>query len=241
MTAENKMDAMVVLAVAPQNSLLVVPDMYMEKLICRQALSNKISLENEIEENIKIAAKELNKDVSEVVVGILNKPRHQELKQRIKKIGAKIRSVDDGDVSLSIITGFGHKVDFMYVIGGAPEGVTSAVITKCFNGSMQARLILKSDLKGASEQNVKWSEKEQEQLNKLGLETNKIYELDDLCKSNDVFFVATNITDGSINYGVELNKNKYETNSIVLTAFSHKSLKINSLHAIDSNMNHFVK
>lgn len=241
MTALNKMDAMVVVAVAPKDTLLVVPDMYMEKLISKQSIANKLSLENDIETNIKIAAEVQNKKISDVVVGVLNKPRHDELKKRIKDIGAKVRSVDDGDVSLSIITGFGQKVDFMYVIGGGPEGVTSAVITKCFHGSMQARLFLKSELKGETPENIEWSKKEKEQLIKHGLETNKIYELDDLCKSDDVFFVATNITDGSINYGVEINKNKFETNSIVLTSFSHESLKINSLHEIDSDMNHFVK
>lgn len=241
MTALNKLDAMVVLAVAPQNSLLVVPDMYMEKLISKQALKDSLSLNNTIEENIKIAAKVLKKDVSEVVVGCLNKPRHDELKTRIKNMGAKIRSVDDGDVSLSIITGFGNKCDFMYVIGGAPEGITSAVITKCFHGNMQARLILKKDLKGESKENIEWSLKEQDQLNQHNLQVNKIYTLDELCMSEEVFFVATNITDGSINHGVEINKNKFETNSIVLTAFSHQSLKINSLHEINDNMNHFVK
>lgn len=241
MTALNKLDAMVVLAVAPANTLMVVPDMYMEKLICKQALGDALSLDNSIEENITIAAKILNKDISEVVVGCLNKPRHDELKKRIQKIGAKIRSVDDGDVSLSIITGFGKKCDFMYVIGGAPEGITAAVITKCFHGYMQARLILKKDLKGESEENIAWSLKEQQQLKQHNLQTNKIYTLDDLCKSNDMFFVATNITDGSINHGVEINKNKFETNSIVLTSFSHQSLKINSLHEICDNMNHFVK
>lgn len=241
MTALNKMDAMVVLAIAPQNSLLVVPDMYMEKLICKEALANKLSLNNTIEENIKIASKILNKEIKDVTVGCLNKPRHDKLKQKISKIGAKIKSVDDGDVSLSIMTGFGKEIDFMYVIGGAPEGITSAVITKCFHGSMEMKLLLKSDLKGNSEENILWSNKEKQELKNLNLDVNKIYTLDSLCSSDDVFFVATNITSGSINKGVEKQNNKFETNSLILTSFSHQSLKIKTIHDIQNNMNHHVK
>lgn len=233
MVAQNKMDAMVILAVAPKNTLMVVPDMYMEKLVTSNKLKNKLSLNNTIEENIKIASNILNKPISEIVIGCLNKPRHNELKESIKKIGAKIKSVDDGDVSLSIMVGSASEIDFMYLIGGAPEGITSSVVIKSFDGDMQARLMLKKDIKGQTPENIEYSKVEEEQIRKLNLEINKIYYLDDLCSTDNVFFVSTNITTGSMGKGVHIMNKQYVTNSVILTGKNSRAMKVKTRHDIN--------
>ncbi len=133
--------AIAVLAVAPKGCLLHAPDMYMDKIAVGPKAAGKVSLDAPVDENIKAVAGALGKQVEDVTVVILDRPRHEELIRKVRKTGARIQLISDGDVAPAVATTFeGTGVDIMMGIGGAPEGVIAAAALRCLEGEMQARL-----------------------------------------------------------------------------------------------------
>jgi fructose-1,6-bisphosphatase II len=143
MTAQGQPNAIAVLAAAKKGCFLKAPDMYMEKLIVGPESKGVIDIDKSLEDNIRAVAKSLNKEVSEVMVGILDKPRHKKSMKQIKELGSKMYAFPDGDVAGAILTSLvDSDVDMVYGIGGAPEGVISAAVIKVLGGDMQGRLLL---------------------------------------------------------------------------------------------------
>lgn len=205
LVAKGMNGSIAVLAVAPENCLLHAPDMYMEKIAVGPEAKGVINLNASTEENIIHVANALGKNVGDVTVVILDRPRHEKQIAAIRKVGARIKLITDGDVSPAVATAIPDSgVDMVIGIGGAPEGVLAAAALKCVGGDMQARL---------------WPENEEElaRAHQMGIgDIRKVLTLDDLVKTDDVVFAATGITDGDFLRGVRFLGNRATTHTMVM-------------------------
>ena len=201
-------NAMSVIAIADKGNLLHAPDMYMAKLAVGPRAAGKVHLDAPIEETLRIVAAANNKRVQECVVIILERPRHKKLIDAVRKAGARVRLIGDGDVSSAISTAFDDTgIDICAGIGGAPEGVIAAAALKCLGGEMQARLVPEDDY-------------EYQRCIKMGIDDPKrILTMEDLVKGDDAIFSATGVTDGELIRGVRFyGGEKAETHSVVMRA-----------------------
>lgn len=220
--AKGMSDAISVVAVAPEGHLLHAPDMYMEKIACGPKAKGKISIEYPIEKNLEILAEVLNKDISDVTVVMLDRERHIEIANRIRKAGARIRFIQDGDVLGAISTCFDNvSGDLLVGRGGAPEGVLAAVALKCLGGYFEGYLTARN-------------QEEIDRCHKMGVECDKIYKIDDLVKGDDAAFAATGVSHGELLDGVNyIEKNVATTETLVLRAETGTVRFIQARHYID--------
>jgi len=197
--------AISVLAAAPRGCLLHAPDMYMEKIAVGPRAAGKISIDAPVEENIKSVADALGKKPEDLTVVILDRPRHETLIQRVRKMGVRIQLIPDGDVAPAVAVGFEESgVDMLLGIGGAPEGVIAAAALRCLGGEMQARLWPVDD-------------EDVERAREMGIEDlDRVLMMDDLVKTDDVVFAATGITDSSLLRGVHYTSWGARTHSVVI-------------------------
>ncbi|NLW52062.1 MAG: class II fructose-bisphosphatase [Tissierellia bacterium] len=218
-------NAISVLAVAPKGNILDAPDVYMKKIACGPKAKGLIDINKSVRENIENVARALKKDVSDITVSVLKRERHDHLVEEIRKTGARISMVNDGDILTAIDTAMPNgQLDLMMGIGGAPEGIIAACALKCLDGDFQA-VFTPSD-----EQQLK-------RCDDLGIDLDKVYKLDDLIKGNQVLFSATGITSGSFLSGVEyLKENMARTESILLRLPSGTIRYINSIHKLDQKL-----
>ncbi|WP_300331178.1 class II fructose-bisphosphatase [Fusobacterium sp.] len=244
MTAQGQPNAIAVLAAAEKGTLLQAPDMYMEKLVVGPEAKGVIDLDKSLEDNIRAVAKALNKDLKDIMIAILDKPRHKKVIERIKELGVKMYAFSDGDVAASILTSIvDSDVDMMYGIGGAPEGVISAAVIRILGGDMQGRLILRSDVKGSDDKNDKISEDEARRCKEVGVEVGKKLLLEDLVSTDEIIFSATGITSGDLLEGVKRKGNIARTQTLLVRGSSKTVRYINSVHNLefkDSHLNDLV-
>lgn len=245
MTAQGQANAITVLAVGKKGSFLKAPDMYMEKLIVGPEAKGKIDLSKPLIENINEVAKALKKDLSEMMIVILDKPRHTQIIKDLQALNIKVYALPDGDVAGSILTCIiDSDVDMLYGIGGAPEGVISAAVIRALGGDMQARLKLRSEVKGISVENDKISNFEKIRCEEQGLKVGEILKLDDLASSDEVIFSATGITGGDLLEGVKKKGSIARTQTLVVRGQSKTIRYINSVHNLDykdEKIKHLVK
>ena len=195
-------NAITVLAIAPRNTLLNAPDTYMNKVVGGKDLVGYISLNNSIEDNIKICSKVLEKKTSDIVVIVLDRPRNQYIMDAVTSIGAKYELISDGDImgSLRVICG---EADMLMGIGSAPEGVITATAVKGMRG------VFEGQLKPHNNSTLERTKK------MLGENYDKIWTSDELCTSDDSVFVATGVCDGWLK-GVEKSDTYYSTTTCVI-------------------------
>jgi fructose-1,6-bisphosphatase II len=208
-TAAGRAHAISVIAVSDKGSMYNPKDVfYMDKLITRGEGKGVVSIDASPEENVRELAKALKKDVSEITVAMIDRPRHVELQEAVRRAGARTRLFLDGDVAAGVhaVTGAGN-IDMLLGIGGAPEGAISACATKALGGYMQGRI-------------APQSEHEMQRTLAAGHDINKIFELDDLVSSDNTYFVATGVTDGMLLDGVQKRGQYLRTDSIILRARS---------------------
>lgn len=216
-------NAMSVIAVADKGNLLHAPDMYMDKLAVGPRAAGKVHLDAPIEETLRIVAEANNKRVQECVVIILERPRHKKLIEAVRKAGARVRLIGDGDVSSAISTAFDDTgIDICAGIGGAPEGVIAAAALKCLGGEMQARLVPEDD-------------EEYQRCIKMGVfDPGKILTMDDLVKGDDAIFSATGVTDGELIRGVRFHGgDRAETHSVVMRAKTCTVRFVRAIHKLN--------
>ncbi|HJA41122.1 MAG TPA: class II fructose-bisphosphatase [Firmicutes bacterium] len=207
LVAKGGWNSIAVLAVADRGNLLHAPDMYMEKIAVGPECVGCIDINASITDNLKAVAKAKNKEISDVLVTILDRERHAWMIQEIREAGARIKLITDGDLAAGINTCFDETgIDIMFGIGGAPEGVITAVALKCLGGEFQGRLKPET-------------EKEVQRCKKMGIDdVNKVLYMDDLVKGDDAIFAATGITDGELLKGVQFKGKKATTSSVVMRA-----------------------
>lgn len=206
--AKGLWNAMAVVAVAPAGSLLHAPDMYMEKIAVGPQARGKVDLDAPIIDNLHAVANALDKDVSDVVAVLLDRPRHAHIIEQVRAAGARIKLISDGDVAAALNTAFPDTgVDILFGTGGAPEGVLSAAALKCLGGELQGRLLPEDDA-------------QRERCRTMGItDTQKILHMDDLVRGDDAIFAATGVTDGELLRGVRfVGKARGTTHSLVMRA-----------------------
>jgi fructose-1,6-bisphosphatase II len=225
--AKGHPNAMAVIAIADRGSLLHAPDMYMEKLVVGKAAAGKVSLDDPIEKIMDIVAEANDKRMHDFTVIIQERPRHDEIVQRVREKGARVKLFGDGDVGAAIAAAMPNTgIDLFIGTGGAPEGVISAAAIKCLGGDMQARLVPHSD-------------EERNRCKRMGLENpTQLLMLDDLVRGDDAIFAATGVSTGELLEGVRfLSGDQVETDSIVMRAKTKTIRSIKAQHHLDHKPN----
>ena len=206
LTAKDMPNALAVIAMGPRNTMLHAPDVYMDKLAIGPGFkSDIVTLDMTPTERIKTLANAKNCEVSDITVCILERPRHEDLIEEVRHIGASIRLITDGDVAGVMHCAEAQKtgIDMYMGSGGAPEGVLAAAALKCMGGQIQGRLIFRN------------SDEEKRAIN-AGIENlDKIYTRDEMVKA-DVIFAATGVTDGSLLSGIKRGTDFIETNTMLM-------------------------
>ncbi|TCI03613.1 class II fructose-bisphosphatase [Corallincola luteus] len=234
MTAMGQSNAIAVLAVGDKDTFLKAPDMYMEKLVVGPAAKGHIDLEKSLSENIQAVAKAVGKEIADLTVITLAKPRHDEVIAEMQKMGVRVFAIPDGDVAMSILTCMpSSEVDMMYCIGGAPEGVISAAVIRALDGDMQGRLLPRCQVKGDNEENRRLSAIEIQRCEEMNIEVNAVLHLDQLAHNDNVIFSATGVTKGDLLEGVTREGNLATTETLVIRGKSRTVRKIQSTHYLD--------
>lgn len=211
-----------VVAAAPRGHLLHAPDMYMQKIAVGPEAAGRIDLDLPVAENLQRVADALGKDVADLTVVILDRPRHVELIREVRAAGARCKLISDGDVNPAVATAFPDSgVDVLMGIGGAPEGVLAAAALKCLGGDLQARLQPSGP-------------EEEARCREMGLANpRQTLTLGDLVRGDDVIFAATGITDGDLLRGVRFLGNGAKTHSIVMRARTGTVRFVEAIHRLD--------
>ncbi len=234
MTAQGQANAITVLAVGNKGSFLKAPDMYMEKLIVGPEAKGVIDLNKPLLENIKNISKAIKKEYRDMTIVVLDKPRHKTIIKDLQDLGVRVYALPDGDVAGSILTSvIDSDVDILYGIGGAPEGVISAAVIKALGGDMNAKLKLRSEVKGVSLENDKISNYEKSRCEDMGIDLNKVLKMDDLVKDDEVIFAATGITSGDLLEGIKRKGNIARTQTLLIRGKTKTIRYINSVHNLD--------
>jgi fructose-1,6-bisphosphatase II len=206
--ALGKANAISVMAVSEAGGLLHAPDIYMQKLVVPPAAAGKVSIDAPVEETCNIVAAALQREVRDLVVVVLDRPRHEELIAELRRIGVRIRLIGDGDLSAAITVAVrGTGIHMAMGIGGAPEGVLSAAALKCLGGQIQARLAPKDD---AQKQRCK----------DMGVEWDRVYTTEELAPGRHIVFLASGVTRGDLLDGVRFFGNGVRVNSLIMTYHS---------------------
>src|SRR6201997_5388025 len=211
-------NSIAVLAASEAGGLLHAPDCYMEKIIAGPGCQGALDLDAPPIDNLKAIAARLDRDVEDLVVMVLDRPRHEKLVADIRAAGARIRLIGDGDLSAGIAAAvIGTGVHAVMGSGGAPEGVITAAAVRCLNGYMLGRLVVKPD--------------QEERLARMGIkDKDKIYEAEDLAPGKQLIFAATGVTEGALLKGVRFFGEGTRTSSIILTRKTGRVRFIESIH-----------
>jgi fructose-1,6-bisphosphatase II len=216
--------AVLAAAVEGEGRLMHAPDCYMDKLVVGQECRGVVDITLPPRVNVRLIAKALGKDVDELIIGVLDRPRHEDLINEIREAGARVHLVTDGDLSVALaVLDPDGPVDAAMGIGGAPEGVITAAAVICQHGEMQAKLVFRKD-------------EERERAIKMGSERliDKVLTTEDLAQGN-VMFAATGITGGDLLKGVRYRRGYAATDSLIMRSATGTIRRIQTIHQdIDS-------
>lgn len=208
-----------VLAASEHGGLLHAPDCYMEKIVVGPACRGAVDLDAPVAVNLKMIAKALSRDVEDLVIIVLDRPRHETLINEIRRAGARIKLIGDGDLAPGIAAAVnGTGVHAVMGTGGAPEGVITAAAMRCLNGYMVARL-------------TGYTDEQRERMTQYGInDVHKTYTADDLAPGQNIIFAATGVTEGSLMDGVRFFGEGARTSSLVMKMASRKVRFIEGIH-----------
>lgn len=217
--AYGRYNAISVIAAGPKGTLLSAPDTYMQKLAVGPQAKDVIDFDAPTDVNIKKVAKALGKDVREITVLVLDRDRHQKLISEIRKAGARIRLITDGDVAGAIAPSLPNPdIDILMGIGASAEAVLAAVAIKIFGGELLCRFAPRS-------------KKDEQKIKEEGiLDIMSIFAAHDLARGNELTFTATGVIDGPLLKGVETTSHGTITHSMVLRATSKTLRYIDAVH-----------
>jgi fructose-1,6-bisphosphatase II len=218
-------NAIAVLAASSKGGLLHAPDLYMEKLVVGPSSKGVVSLDATPAENLKAIARSLERSVDDLVVIVLDRPRHEALIEDIRATGARIRLIGDGDLSAGIAAAVvGSGVHAVMGTGGAPEGVLTAAAMRCLNGEIFARLVVSKP-------------EHEERCRAMGIsDFRKIYTSKDLASGDNIIFAATGVTDGTLMKGVRFFGDGIRTSSLVMQSDPPRIRFIDTIHVEQERM-----
>ena len=217
--AYGRSNAISVIATGPEGSLYRAADSYMEKIAVGPDAASVIDIDSTPAENVRKVARALGKEVSELTVAILERPRHEELIAEVRATGARVQLFADGDIAMAIATCKGSSaVDMLMGVGGSAEAVISAVALRCLGGELIAR----------------WKPKDEmhvERLRKAGVtDFSTIFKAHDLARGKDLSFTATGVMNGPLVEGVTVGAAYTNTHSVVMTSNPRTTRYINTRH-----------
>jgi fructose-1,6-bisphosphatase II len=220
--AFGRSNSLATVAIAPRGTMFDPgPFLYMNKLAVGPEAKGKIDIERPITENLKAIAKAKHKDVEDLTTIVLDRPRHDDVIAEIRKAGARIRLIPDGDVAAALMTAWPDSgVDVLIGIGGTPEGVIVACALRAMGGEIQGKLYARD-------------ESELRRGREAGYDFDKVLTMDDLVSSEDVFFAATGITDGELLKGVRYFGESASTDSLVVRGMTGTVRQITATHQVD--------
>lgn len=212
-------NAMAVLAASREGGLLHAPDLYMEKLVVGPSSKDVVSLDASVADNLNAIARALDRDVDDLVVIVLDRPRHEKLIADIRATGARIRLIGDGDLSAGIAAAVaGSGVHAVMGTGGAPEGVLTAAAMRCLNGEIFARLVISKP-------------EHEERCRAMGItDPKRIYRAKDLASGDSLIFAATGVTDGTLLKGVRFFGDGTRTTSVVMQTDPARVRFVDTIH-----------
>jgi fructose-1,6-bisphosphatase class II len=216
-------NALAVLAASEAGGLLHAPDLYMEKLIVGPSSRDVVDLDAPVRFNLRAIAQSLGRRVEDLVVIVLDRPRHEKLIEEIRATGARIRLIGDGDLSAGITAAVvGSGVHAVMGTGGAPEGVLTAAAMRCLNGEIFARLVVNKP-------------EDEARCRAMGIkDLKRVYRSKDLAPGSSIIFAATGVTDGTLMKGVRFFGDGTRTTSLVMQTNPHRIRFIDSIHVSDS-------
>ncbi|HVF56395.1 MAG TPA: class II fructose-bisphosphatase [Pyrinomonadaceae bacterium] len=225
-------NAIAVLAASERGGLLNAPDIYMDKIVVGPSSRGAIDIDAPVKDNLKAIARRLGRDVEDLAVIVLDRPRHKKLIQDVRDAGARIRLIGDGDLSAGISAAVaGTNIHALMGIGGAPEGVITAAALKCLNGEIQARLCFDPEKLGMDKDKVPPQDEVLGRLREMGIrEPDKIYDTADLAPGKKIIFAATGVTDGSLLRGVRFFGAGKRTHSLIMTTESRHIRFVDTVH-----------
>jgi len=217
--ATGEANAIVVLAASEHGGLLHAPDLYMEKIIVGPRCRGAVDLDAPPEDNLRAIAKRLSRGIEDLVVIVLDRPRHEKLIAAIRKTGARIRLISDGDLSAGINAAVMNTgVHAVMGTGGAPEGVLTAAAMRCLNGEILGRLVV------SKPEHV-------ERLAQMGIKDPKrIYGTEDLAPGKKIIFACSGVTGGGLLRGVRFFAEGSRTQSLIMTLEQRQIRFIDSVH-----------
>ncbi len=222
LTAKSLPDAVSVLGVAPRGTMFSPgPAVYMQKLVVPGYVADQVDLDAPLSDTLAKIARTTDRSVSDLTVAVLDRPRHEDIVNEIRQAGARIRYLIDGDVAGAIMAVTpGTGVDMLVGVGGTPEGVLAACALRCLGGELIGRLIARDD-------------DEKKAILDAGYVLDRVLSTDDLVASDDVFFAATGVTDGSLLKGVRFESHRITTYSLSMRSRSRTVRLIEGRHDPD--------
>ena len=218
-------NALVVLAASDRGGLLHAPDLYMQKLVVGPSARHAVSLDASVSENLQAIARSLERDVEDLVVIVLHRPRHEQLIEEIRSTGARIRLISDGDLSAGIAAAVaGSGVHAVMGIGGAPEGVLTAAAMRCLNGEIFGRLMVTTP-------------EHEARCRAMGIaDFRRVYTSKDLASGQNIIFAATGVTDGTLMKGVRFFGDGVRTSSLIMQSHPARIRFIDTIHVEQAGM-----
>jgi fructose-1,6-bisphosphatase class II len=212
-------NALAVLAASEKGGLLHAPDLYMEKLVVGPSSRDAVDIDAPVRFNLRAVAQTLNRRVEDLVVIVLDRPRHERLVEEIRSTGARIKLIGDGDLSAGIAAAVvGSGVHAVMGIGGAPEGVLTAAAMRCLGGEIYARLVVDTP-------------EHEARCRAMGItDFKKTYRSKDLASGDNIVFAATGVTDGTLMKGVRFFGDGIRTTTLVMQTHPHRIRFVDSIH-----------
>lgn len=225
LVAKGRPNAISAVAVAGKGKIFKAPQIYMEKIAVGPKAKGAININASVEENIVNVANALNKDIAEVTVMIQDRKRHEKLINDARKVGARVKIFEEGDIAAALATVFEDSgIDILMGVGGAPEGVLAAAALKCLGGELQVKLMPEN-------------QRQVEMCKRAGIsDLNRVLTSDDLINTDDVFFAATAVTDSEALKGVTYKQDIALTHSVVMRSSNGVVRFVEATHRLDKSM-----
>jgi len=222
--AHGRYNAISVIVAGPKGSLLSAPDTYMNKLAVGPRAAKVVDLDFPVKVNIERTAKALGKDIKDMTVIVLERPRHEQLIKEIREAGARVRTITDGDVAGAIAPSLPESgIDMLLGIGASTEAVLAAAAIKILGGEILARFAPKD-------------EKDKNHITAAGIkDLNRVFRAEDLAKGQQLTFTATGVIDGPLLKGVRIEDHRITTHSVVMRASSRTIRYITTHHHTSKN------
>jgi fructose-1,6-bisphosphatase II len=220
--AKGQPNALAVVAASERGTMFDPgPCVYMEKLACGPDVPEELDIDAPIEETLETVARAKHVRPRDLMVVILDRPRHDEMVKRIRAVGTRIKFIPHGDVSGALMAASPDTgVDLLWGIGGTPEGVLSAAAFKCLGGQFQGKLWPRDD-------------DERRAAVEAGYDLDRVLPLDDLVRGDNTFFAATGVTDGELLRGVRYGREGARTQSLVMRSRSGTVRTLQATHSMD--------